>query len=141
MAEFQPAPPAVAPVKQRRGPGRPFPKGVSGNPGGRRKKTDEERRIEFELQQACRGKAQAIFDSLLKIALHSKNEHACIAAGAFLIERGYGKAVERREQRYGVLDDEPTALLLEMRDAILQKKEALRQKLEKERAPTDVGHD
>jgi len=69
---------------------------------------------EFDLEQACKAKAKEVFEAMLKIALHGENESARLHALTFILERGYGKAVERHEHRYGVLEDEMIADAPEM---------------------------
>jgi hypothetical protein len=71
-------------LRHRRGPGRPFQKGVSGNPGGRPK----------ELQgilELARQHAPAAMDTLLHVAKHGQSEAARVSAAIALLDRGFGK--------------------------------------------------
>ena len=73
--------------------GKPFPKGQSGNPIGRPKRTPDEE----QLIQACREKtpeALATIDALMR---ESANDRVRLAAAQFIVERGYGRAPERIE--------------------------------------------
>jgi hypothetical protein len=77
--------------KQRRG--KPFPKGVSGNPGGRPKRTEEE----VSLAEACRAKTSEALVVVETLMRESSNDRVRLAAAEFVIERGWGKAMERVE--------------------------------------------
>jgi hypothetical protein len=72
---------------KRRGDGKPFAKGVSGNPGGRAKRTPEE----LDLIAACKAKAPQALDVMIEIMAHGENERNRLAAAQAIIERGYGK--------------------------------------------------
>ena len=73
--------------------GRPFPKGVSGNPGGRPRRTvDEAPQIE-----ACRQKTPEALATVLSLMQESANDRVRLAAAQFVIERGWGKAPEKVE--------------------------------------------
>jgi len=74
---------STAERKRGRGPGRPFQKGQSGNPGGRP-------REEREVVEALRKKGLELVDALLKLALRKKNPNVKAIEIAF--ERAYGKA-------------------------------------------------
>ena len=71
--------------------GRPFIKGVSGNPGGRPRRTDDEAR----LIEACRDKTEAALAVIMGLMEDSANDRVRLAAAQFIIERGWGKAPER----------------------------------------------
>jgi hypothetical protein len=73
--------------------GRPFPKGRSGNPGGRPRRTDEE----AELIEACREKTAEALAVVASLMRDSANDRVRLAAAQFIIERGWGRAPERVE--------------------------------------------
>lgn len=78
-----------------------FAKGKSGNPGGRPRKTE----AEFELEKACEEKtpeALGVIEALMRD--ETAKESVRLAAAQFIIERRYGKSVERKEIRTGPLD-------------------------------------
>lgn len=64
-----------------------FQKGVSGNPAGRPKKTQEE----YNLEAACRARAPDALNVLLAIMEGSDNERNKILAAQAILDRGYGK--------------------------------------------------
>jgi hypothetical protein len=80
--------PAESSKKQPRG--KPFQPGQSGNPGGRKPKTPEERTLEA----MCRDRTQDALDVLIKIMESGENERNKITAAMAIIERGHGKAVQ-----------------------------------------------
>lgn len=69
-------------AQRKRPRGRPFPKGTSGNPGGRPK---EER----EVVEALRLRGQELVEALLKLALAKKPN---VKAIGIALDRAYGKA-------------------------------------------------
>lgn len=75
---------------KRKAPKTAFPKGQSGNPGGRPKRTAEE----IDLIAACKDKTEAALDVLLAIMEGGENERNRITAALAIIERGHGKAVQ-----------------------------------------------
>jgi hypothetical protein len=77
-----------------------FKPGQSGNPGGRPKKTESE----FELERACEMKAPEALETILDLMQNAKQDSVRLAAASYVIERRYGKAVERKEIRTGPLD-------------------------------------
>lgn len=77
-------------AKKPRGSGKQFPKGQSGNPGGRPPKTEEQRTLEA----MCRDKSTDALDVLLKIMCEGENERNRITAALAIIERGHGKAIQ-----------------------------------------------
>jgi hypothetical protein len=88
---------AIAEISKKQPRGRPFRKGVSGNPGGRPKRTEEE----GCLAERCREKtpeALAVIESLMR---DSSNDRVKLAAAEFVIERGWGRAPERIEIQAG----------------------------------------
>lgn len=80
--------PAESNKKQPRG--KPFAPGQSGNPGGRKPKTPEERTLEA----MCRDRTQDALAVLLQIMEKGENERNKITAAMAIIERGHGKAVQ-----------------------------------------------
>jgi hypothetical protein len=64
--------------------GRPFPRGTSGNPGGRP-------RVVAALRDLARQHAPASIKELARLALKAKSEAARVAAIRELLDRGYGR--------------------------------------------------
>ncbi len=85
--------------------GRPFQKGVSGNPGGRPRKTDEE----VKLEEACRAKTREALEVIQNLMTNARSERVQLAAAMFIIERGWGKARER-------IEVEPVELVVSRRE-------------------------
>lgn len=75
---------------KRKAPKTAFPKGQSGNPGGRPPKTDEQRTLEA----MCRDKSLEALEVLTTIMESGENERNRITAALAIIERGHGKAVQ-----------------------------------------------
>jgi hypothetical protein len=76
--------------KKPRGPGKPFQKGIGGNPRGRPKLTAEA----LDLIAACKAKAPEALAVMEQIMMNGENERNRLAAAQAIIERGYGKAVQ-----------------------------------------------
>lgn len=77
------------PAKTKRGPGRPFQPGQSGNPGGRPK-----------VIESIRDAARNLGDKALGVlagALESDDERARIVAANSLLDRGFGKSASAVE--------------------------------------------
>jgi hypothetical protein len=81
------------PKSAQKGPGKPFTKGQTGNPGGRPKKTPEE----LDLIAACKAKAPEALDVIMHIMKNGENEKNQLSAAIAIIERGYGKAMQPQE--------------------------------------------
>lgn len=106
----------LAAISKNQPRGRPFPKGMSGNPTGRPRRTDEE----TQLIEACRAKTPEALAVIVGLMQESTNDRVRLAAAQFLIERGYGRAPERVEIR-AMRDDGPLAgAELTPRDAYLR---------------------
>lgn len=73
--------------------GKPFPKGRTGNPGGRPKKTPEE----LSLIDACKAKTPNALEVIERIMLTSDNERNQLQAALAIIERAWGKPVQPTE--------------------------------------------
>ena len=70
--------------------GKAFPKGVSGNPGGRPRRTEEE----VELISACKEKTKEALDVITKLMTSSKQDTVKLGAATYIIDRGWGKATQ-----------------------------------------------
>lgn len=75
---------------KRSAPKTAFKKGVSGNPGGRPKRTAEE----LDLIAACKDRSPAALAVIESIMLAGENERNKLSAAMAIIERGYGKPKE-----------------------------------------------
>jgi hypothetical protein len=72
----------------QKGKGRPFPKGVSGNPGGRPK-------VLGDVQELARQKSPEAINTLSNIMNDEKAPSAArVAAANALLDRGYGKPTQ-----------------------------------------------
>lgn len=70
--------------------GKPFAKGVTGNPGGRPKRSGQE----LDLIAACKEKTPQALSVIVGIMEHGETEKNRLAAAQSIIERGYGKATQ-----------------------------------------------
>lgn len=93
--------------KQR---GKPFAKGQSGNPGGRAKKTDEER----SLEQLCRDKTPDALKTILDIMTSGQQEKNQLSAAQYIIDRGWGKAVAQTETTIKGDSNSPLNMILQV---------------------------
>ena len=89
-----------------------FPKGKSGNPGGRPK-------VLGEVQALARQYAPTAIVELARLALKAKNETARIAAIRELLDRGYGRS--RQAMEITAPAGDPLQLLLEELDVLPRK--------------------
>lgn len=78
---------------KRAAPRTAFKKGVSGNPGGRPKRTEEE----LDLIAACKDRTPAALAVIESIMTSGENERNKLSAAMAIIERGYGKPKETVE--------------------------------------------
>ena len=92
--------------------GRPLPKGKTGNPGGRPKRTAQE----FALIQACQAKTAEALHTIETLMKKADKDSVRLAAAVFIIERAHGKAVETTHEMSNPLDGVTADLLLEMRE-------------------------
>ena len=102
---------------KRAAPVTAFKKGVSGNPGGRPKKTQEQ----FELEDACRKKTPEALNVITDLMVSARQDAVRLQAAMAIIERAHGKPLQRSEIRTGPLDGLPpqeAAALIETIDAI-----------------------
>lgn len=76
--------------------GKPFQKGVTGNPGGRPKKTQEE----YDLIAACKAKTPDALDVIERVMRTSDNERNQLTAAMAIIERAWGKPVQPTETEH-----------------------------------------
>jgi hypothetical protein len=76
----------TTPANKRKAP--PWPKGVSGNPRGRPKKSNEAR----EVEKLARASSAAALDTVLSIMQTGDGDRVRLAAALAVIERGIGKA-------------------------------------------------
>lgn len=96
---------------KRRGPGRPFPKGVSGNPGGRPK-------VIAEVRELAREQTSRAIAALVGVMEQGQSEAARVSAAQILLDRAWGKSSQtlehhvRREQLdLSKLTDEELAVM------------------------------
>jgi hypothetical protein len=92
----------------QRGPGRPFPKGLSGNPGGRPKEIGHVREL-------AREHTQEAVQTLVDIMRTGRTDSARAAAASELLSRGWGKPSLpiRAEPPQIIFTDEQMAILTE----------------------------
>jgi DNA-binding transcriptional MerR regulator len=95
-----------------------FPKGKSGNPGGRPK-------VLGDVQELARQYSPAAIVELARLALKAKNENARIAAIRELLDRGYGRS--RQSMEVSAPAGDPLQLLLEEIDALSRKPDRYKQ--------------
>lgn len=76
---------------KQRGPGKPFAKGESGNPGGRPK-------VALEVRELARTYGPRAITRLAELMDNPKSEpQTVIAAARALLDRGYGKPIQELE--------------------------------------------
>lgn len=78
---------------KQRGVGKPFTKGVTGNPSGRPRVTQEE----LDLRMAARLKAPEALQTILELMENSQNDKVRLSAAETILDRGYGKATQTVE--------------------------------------------
>jgi hypothetical protein len=83
-------------VPQRKN-SRSFQKGQSGNPSGRPTLTPEQKAQEIELNEACRNRTLAALQVIETLMRTADRDSVKLSAAQFIIERGWGKAVQMNE--------------------------------------------
>lgn len=78
----------------RKAPRTAFQPGKSGNPGGRPKRSPEEKAEELALEAACRAKTKEALATIVSLMHKADKDSVRLAAAQFVIERGWGKAVQ-----------------------------------------------
>jgi hypothetical protein len=73
--------------------GKPFAKGVSGNPGGRPKRTQEE----VDLIAACKEQTPEALEVIQDLMANSSNDRVRLAAAEYILDRAWGKPTQRQE--------------------------------------------
>jgi hypothetical protein len=76
--------------KKPRGPGKKFVPGVSGNPGGRPRRTPEE----LDLIAACREKTLDALDVIQRLMVNSSNDRVKMDCALAILERAYGRPTQ-----------------------------------------------
>ncbi len=100
-------------VKPGRGPGKPFEKGVSGNPGGRP-------RLPEELRDRIRGLSEKAVN-VLEQSLDSPEPRVALMAAQILLDRGYGKPSQQTDLTLTTApapDEEPVTTLQLAREIV-----------------------
>lgn len=81
-------------VGKKAAPPTAFKPGVSGNPSGRPKKTEQE----FQLELACEASSPEALETILQIMRTGASDKVRLSAAVFVIERRYGKSVIKTEE-------------------------------------------
>jgi hypothetical protein len=68
----------------------PFVKGKSGNPGGRKKITQES----LDLEASCKKLTPQALDTIVAIMQGGDNERNRLTAAQYIVDRGYGKPIQ-----------------------------------------------
>lgn len=71
-----------------------FRPGQSGNPTGRPRLTPEEKSEQLALDAACRAKTKEALNTILWLMKKANKASVKLAAAQFILERGWGKAVQ-----------------------------------------------
>ena len=74
-----------------------FKPGKSGNPGGRPKRTPEEKAEELAFEAACRAKTNEALGMIQQLMHKADKDSVRLSAAIFILERGWGKAVQMNE--------------------------------------------
>ena len=91
----------TAKPKRKRGPGKPFQKGVSGNPGGRPKDA-------FKIAEYARQFSTEAIDKIVAVMRNPEADlRAVIAAAVAILDRGIGKPMQPVQQQQLDADGKP----------------------------------
>jgi hypothetical protein len=74
----------------------------------------------LELIQACKAMTPEALVTIVRLMKTADKDGVRLQAAAFIIERAYGKSVEKKEVLHGLLDDMATDELLEMKRQVQQ---------------------
>ena len=107
---------SVAAISKNLPRGKPFAKGLSGNPTGRPRRTPEE----VTLAESCRAKTREALEVIEGLMRTSDNDRVRLAAAQFIIERGWGRAPERIELMATTVELSAKGLELSPREAYLE---------------------
>ena len=91
----------TAKPRRKRGPGKPFEKGVSGNPGGRPKDA-------FKIAEYARQFSTEAIDKIVAVMRNPEADlRAVIAAAVAILDRGIGKPMQPTQQQQLGADGQP----------------------------------
>lgn len=88
-------------VTAKRVRGKPYPKGKTGNPGGRPKRTKEE----LDLIAACKDKTPAALDVITALMKEASSDSVRLNSAIFIIDRAYGKATQFIDAKVTTMSD------------------------------------
>lgn len=86
----------------------PFKKGQSGNPTGRRKRSQEDARREIELKELAKTHTQEALDRLV-YWMRNDNPKASVTAATAILDRGHGKPVQQIDMDVNVKPQDVSA--------------------------------
>mgnify|MGYP001569449425 CR=1 FL=1 len=88
-------------VTTKRGKGKPFPKGVTGNPGGRPKRTAEE----MDLIAACKERTPEALKVIEGLMVGAASDSVRLNSAIYIIDRAYGKATQFIDAKITTMSD------------------------------------
>lgn len=91
-----------APKRKRGNPA--WVKGISGNPGGRDRKTEEQKEAQRALEAQCRELTPEALKVIVNIMHNGDTDRAKLSAAELILERGWGKAPQTIEAFISPLD-------------------------------------
>jgi hypothetical protein len=119
--------------------GKPFPKGVSGNPGGQPKTplTIEAQRIKADVKALAQEQGPEAIAQLTAIMKDASAPYAArVSAATALLDRGYGKPAQTMDVNANI---SATITRESARDIIASKLASIAQRLEEERAASQLN--